>query len=290
MNTDDIKLFYTLIRNIRSKRMNRKMIGYSIRENLLPVSMEDIEQFADATNDENIAGYRENKFAPPFFLSRLIIPLIKKILTHRDLKLNVMRLVHSRQDITWRRQIHAGDSLTAELTIADIGEIPAGELLSISIMARAGNLKIVEGMINILIRSSGKNKKKINKERENHKEIFRVTVRTQDGQHLKYARASGDNNFIHTSELIAKLAGLPRTIMHGACLMAMTCNALMNLLIKNDIKKLDTMSMRFAHPAIPGETLELVGYKGRDKNEVLFCLFNSSGKEVLKNGVFRFKK
>lgn len=295
MNLNDIKLFLVVLKNIRSKNMNRSMIGYTIEEKLDPVTIEDIILFAEATVDKNAIRYKETGIAPPFFLSKLIIPSLWKILTHKDLKMNFIKLVHSQQDVTWHKEIRVGDQLTAKLSIIDISDIPAGELLTISAKVNMKKSTIIEGTINIIVRGSKSKTEKRNKIEKKlvkgieYKEILRIKIPTADGQQLKYAKISGDNNFIHTSNLIAKSAGLPRTIMHGVCIMAMSCNTLMNLLIKNDLKRLKSMSVQFGYPAIPGETLELVGYKGKNKKEILFSMFNDSKKKVLKNGMFSFK-
>jgi len=285
---ENIKLLFIIIKNIRSKQMNRTMIGHSINENLKPVTIKDIMHFAEATNDKNSEYYKKTGMAPPYFLSKLIMPPLKKILMHKDLRLNFLRLVHSGQDITWHREIHTADQLTAELIIIDINDIAAGELLAISVNVKADNSNVVEGIINITIRGRKKNTNKKPLKEKKKKEKLRVIIATKDGQQVKYAKISGDNNFIHTSNIIAKLAGLPRTIMHGACVMAMTCNALMYL-IKNDVKRLKSMSVQFGYPAIPGEKLEVIGYDGKNKKEISFSVVNTKGKKVLKNGVFKFK-
>ena len=80
MNRSDIKLFYSVMKNIRSKQMNREMIGYSVVENLSSITLPDIILFAEATYDKNIVCYKETGSVPPFFITRLIMPSLKKIL------------------------------------------------------------------------------------------------------------------------------------------------------------------------------------------------------------------
>ena len=290
MIINNIKLLIALVRNIRSKAMNRKMIGYSVRKICPPVTSGEAVSFAEATLDNNIAFYKRTGIAPPFFVSKLIMPVMKKIMMHKDLKMNLLRLVHSSQEITWYSHLKTGDRLTLELRISDISDSAKGELISISVTGTKENIKVLEGTVNIMIRGTRQRKAEQKKEKpDNKSELFRLSLPTRDGQQKKYARITGDNNFIHTSNLIAKAAGLPCTIMHGACVMAMTSNALTASLIHNDINQLHSISVRFSYPVVPGEILELVCYKGKEKNEVLFNLLNSKGREVLKDGIFRFK-
>jgi len=285
---EDVKLFFFVIKNVRSEKMNRAMIGYSIKEHLGKVTFKDILLFAEATGDKNTEYYKKTEIAPPFFLSKLIMPPIKKLLMHKDLKLNFLRLVHSGQEITWHSEIRVGDKLTNELTITDIKDISSGELLTISANIERNNEKIIEGIINIIIKGR-KGKKEKSPDMDNKKkEKLRLVITTKDGQQIKYANISGDNNFIHRSNIIAKLAGLSRTIMHGACVMAMSCNTLMYL-IKNDVKRLKSMSVQFGYPAIPGEILDLVMYAGKNKKEIAFSVLNQKRKKILKNCVLKFK-
>lgn len=290
MNLNDIKLLFVLIKNMCSREMNRKMIGYSVREECRPISVKDIKLFADATLDNNITAYIRNGYVPPFFITRQLIPVLKKIMMHRDLKMNFLGLMHSRQEVIWHNQIKIGDKVIVEMRIADISEIAKGELISISVTGTVSNLKVLEGIINIIIKGKRKKDgKKENANSEKSKELFRMTFPTEKGQEIRYARASGDNNFIHTSNLIAKIAGLPGTIMHGSCVMAMTCNTLAASLIRNDMKRLAGMSVRFSYPVFPGEVLELIVFRGRNKNEAFFKVLNARGREVLKDGVFKYK-
>jgi len=125
---------------------------------------------------------------------------------------------------------------------------------------------------------------------ENPEEI-RVTIKTFKGQQKKYAKVSRDTNPIHTSEFFARLAGLPGTILHGVCVIAMCSNSLIDLIGGRDPSLMDSVSARFSYPVIPGDILTLVGrkYSGRDGTRVDFDVFNSRGRAVVKKGGFHIK-
>lgn len=151
----------------------------------------------------------------------------------------------------------------------------------------SGNKLSVAGIAGILIRNKKKRLKKKLIETETLKENFHIELATDEGQQFRYAKASGDNNFIHTNNFLAKMAGLPRTIMHGACLMAMICSALSKAIIDNDITRLSSMKGRFSYPVIPGEKLTLVVYDFPKTGEVPFKVLNPAGKSVFKNGTIK---
>jgi len=110
-----------------------------------------------------------------------------------------------------------------------------------------------------------------------------------EGQQLKYAAVSGDNNFIHTNNFLARMAGLPRTIMHGACLLAMYCTALTRKAAGKDNRRLKSIGGRFTRPVMPGQSLTLTGYETTDPGALAFDVANSAGKTVFADGMFVFR-
>ena len=287
MNSTDLKLVARAIKNIGSAGLNKEMIGFHLEETLEPAGHNEILSFAKATKDENPLYFKEDAIAPPLFIFKLYLPLIKKILSLKGLRINVLRMVHSSQEIIWHRSIRVGEKLKIKVNIENIYETPAGELMEISGHIYSGNKLSVEGLAGILIRNKEKRLKKKMIETETLKAIFHIELPTDEGQPFRYAKASGDNNFIHTNNFLAKMAGLPRTIMHGACVMAMICSALSKTVIDNDITRLSSMKGRFSYPVIPGEKLTLVGYDSQKKKEIPFEVFNPAGKLVFKKGTIK---
>ena len=287
MNSTDLKLIARAIKNIGSAGLNKEMIGFHLEETLEPPKHKEILSFAKATKDENPLYFKEDAIAPPLFIFKLYLPLIKKILSLKGLRINVLRMVHSSQEIIWHRSIRVGKKLKMNVNIENIYETPAGELMEISGRTYSGNKLSVEGLAGILIRNKKKRSKKRPVETKTLKEIFQIELPTDEGQQFRYAKASGDNNFIHTNNFLAKMVGLPRTIMHGACVMAMICSALSKTIVDNDITRLSSMKGRFSYPVIPGQKLTLVGYDSPKKHEVPFEVFNPAGKLVFKKGTIK---
>lgn len=287
----DISLITALVRNIRSDSINRDMIGHRITKHLGPITHQDIYSYVEATLD-NPLRYRDEKcIAPPFYLSRLVYPMFRYFLIHRDLHLNLLRLVHGQQTIEWLGQFHEGDMISVEMSIDDITDSSAGEVIVFKTVVSVEQKPVGVSHTYFIVR--GKRRKgavdeSVKDKSGSEREIFRSTFRTVENQQMKYAEVSGDGNFIHTSRFLARLAGLPGTIMHGVCIAAMTANCLLDEVLNGDMTRMEKISMRFANPVIPGEEITIIGYESGYNNTVFFKAFNSSGKPVLKNGEYRF--
>jgi acyl dehydratase len=289
MPTSTVQLFLSLMRNFRSSEMNRAMIGHTVEQRFPPVTREAIEEFARATRDGDPPYDAALTPAPPFFLGKLIVPLIKQIWAHPSLKLNLLKTVQISQSVTWLAPIRQGDEVTIHCRIQDISDTPRGEILEMSGTASVEGRVVVQGNVDFLVKAKNRARADSPREANSLPEIFRLELPTVEGQQLLYARASGDNNFIHTSRFLARMAGLPRTVLHGACSLAMICNSLSRHLVDGDTTRLASIACRFGKPVFPGETLTIIGYGPEQEATVPFAVFNASGKAVFREGVLTIK-
>jgi acyl dehydratase len=83
---------------------------------------------------------------------------------------------------------------------------------------------------------------------------FVVELPTRPEQALYY-RLNGDHNPLHADPQVAARAGFPRPILHGLCTLGMVCHGLLRTLCDYQATRLGEMSLRFAAPVYPGETL-----------------------------------
>ncbi len=288
MITDYLPLLSAMLKNYNSFRMNRNLVGFTMDKKIGPFAKKDIMEYAHATRDDNPI-YESSDLIPPFYLSRLVYPFFKRIMTHPDLNLNLLRMVHAKQELTWSRQMRAGEQLSARGVIKSITETPAGEMIEVSGSIMSGEEHIIESISGFIVRAKTRYFVKVQIDEDEPEAVFSLDIKTDEGQQIKYAHASGDNNFIHTNNLLAKAAGLPRTIMHGVCLVSMANSTLAKAVFNGDITRLRGISCRFANPAFPGEKLRLVAYKPDMNGELPFVVFNRDNKKVLKNGMFKYK-
>jgi acyl dehydratase len=289
MDSNNLSLLVTMLRHMKYKTMNRDMIGHTITREFAPINHDDIYLYVDATLDNPRRYDGEQSIVPPFYMSRLLYPMFKYFLTNRDLHINLFRMVHGQQEGHWHRPIRAGDALRIEMSVDSIADTPAGEVLNLRTKAYIANdtgAPAMEAVSGFIVRKRTGGAPGGKKEDGKLSEAFRVAFKTREGQQLTYARISGDTNFMHTSNFLSKLAGLPRTILHGVCLAAMTGNTLLDHLLNGDIARIGGLSVRFARPVIPGDELTIIGYESRARGEVPFEVFNERGQAVIRNGLF----
>lgn len=282
----NFELIKTGLRHLFYKRLNRDLIGFVKEETLPEILLEDVRLYAEATN-ENPDSYSKESIIPPLFVSRLIHPFLIDVIQKPELRMNILKMVHGELSIRWISPVYITDRLSLRMELKEIIDTTAGELLRISFLIKKDNDVAAEAIAGLLIRNP--KGEKVKKEDEKREPIYSVEIKTVPKQSLKYARASLDNNLIHTSLIFAKLVGLKRPILHGVCLFALTCNELLKRFVNNDKRRLLSMSGRFAYPVYPGETVILRCFKGEGDNIIDYEVINSSGKQNIKFGKFEFK-
>ena len=210
------ELFFSMLKNIHSYRMNRDMIGHTIKRDLT-LSREDVDAYVEATNDNPERYEKSDCPLPGFFTSKFLYPLYHYFLTHPDLHVNLLKMVHGEQEAVFHKPLTIGSGIDTEMFIKDIEDSPAGECLIIGTRGYSLGAIAQEGTSTFIVRKGSAGKKAGTHDIMGDKpaELFRTSFKTEKGQQMKYARVSGDRNFMHTSPFLAKLSGLPGVIMHG---------------------------------------------------------------------------
>lgn len=278
-----------MIKNRRSRAMNRDLIGYSITREFPPIRHEDVADYVEATGDNPALYTGEKAPAPPFYLSRLLYPLFEHMMTLPGLDLNILRMVHGQQSAEWKNPLHLGESISVTMDIMDIVDTPAGEVIHLRTRAATGNREAFEAVTSFIVRGTGDRENAPHEPELVHgKEILRTEFQTFKGQQYRYAEVSQDKNFMHTSEILSRLAGLPRTILHGVCTTAMAINSLRDDLCGGDVEHMKGFSLRFARPVFPGEKIIVIVWEGTRPGEVYFEGQKESGTAVLKRGILHY--
>jgi len=293
MILNNLTVFSAMAKNYHSAAMNRGMIGYTIKRDFGPFTQIEFNEYAAATNDDNSKYYPVNAAAPPFFFSKELFPMFKKIITHEELKLDLLRMVHAYQGLNCFGYITKGDFINVHMSIDDITETAAGEILRIATRGYRDGDILFEGDTGFIVRrrrhdNGNRNGIRVLEEpvRNSSPDLIELSIQTRKGQQKEYSKVSNDTNPIHTSRIFARLAGLSGTIMHGVCVMAMCTNAIIDTYAGKDNRKLKSVSGRFTYPVYPGETLTLMGTKGRRGkfHELNFNLYSPKGRAVIKKG------
>jgi acyl dehydratase len=97
-------------------------------------------------------------------------------------------------------------------------------------------------------------------------------------------RLLGDRNPLHADPEVARAAGFPAPILHGACTFGTACAALLKHEADGDPARLQRFAARFAGPLFPGETLRFSIW--RDGTRIAFRA-HAAGRDgiVLDNGL-----
>lgn len=276
-------LLWTTVKNARSQSLNRELIGLRVEERAEPLSREELEAFARAIRDRRYLEAPDGE-PSPFFVAKLCYPAIQRLMLLPGLGLNLLRMVHGQMEVRRHAPMPTDRPLDLTAELRDIQSTPAGELMEIACLVSSDGALALEGVVGLLVRGRIRTAKKSDSTEAAPEERLRIELQTEEGQQLEYARASGDRNFIHTSHVLARLAGLPRTIMHGMCVLAMTYNSLVEHLAGGSVARVRSLRARFGQAVMPGDRLTVVTHASVVKGEIPFTVLTPAGKLAIKNG------
>ena len=174
------------------------------------------------------------------------------------------RALHGDQEMTFHRPVRAGDVLSTRSSIEDVRDKGTGE--TISICLRIENqlcILVGETLFMLFVRSdpekstspSPSRKKVPTATADPDVPIATTSQKLEEDQTFRYSEASGDKVKIHLDSAVAKKAGFPGIIGHGLCTLAFTSRAIIDAVGDHVPERLKRLSVRFASPVIPGETL-----------------------------------
>ena len=111
-------------------------------------------------------------------------------------------------------------------------------------------------------------------------------MQTRPEQALIY-RLSGDRNPLHVDPKFAARGGFSQPILHGLCTYGVTGRALLHALCGSDPARFRSMSGRFSHPVLPGESLTVSMWRQRGSDTAAFQTTREDGVVVIDRGLFQ---
>jgi acyl dehydratase len=248
--------------------MNRELIGRTYAASTYEVKEEAMIRYALATNETNPrfldSSVQGGVIAPPVFPVVYHTQVLGKPISDPELNIEFRRALHGEQDMTFHRPIRAGDVLSTTPSIEDIREKGTGETISIRLRTENQSGELVEEtLFKLFVRGDPKNPagpKASPKKAEAgavraDESMATISQELDADQTFRYSEASGDKVKIHLDPEVAKKAGFAGIIGHGLCTLAFVSRAVVDGVAGGLPERLKRLSVRFALPVIPGETL-----------------------------------
>lgn len=277
--------------------LNRDLIGKPYPPQDYGVTAEATTNYARAYNEDNPWFFDIDRpdgiITPPMFGVVMSWLSVMTIMTDSDLRVDLLRLLHSEQDMYFYHPVVPGDIITSTAKIATIEEKSNGESMTIEIHCTNQRDEPVQRILfTTLIRGRNNRNKRsegsVEEPLPSGEPLLRVCQTVDADQTYRYAQASGDYNPIHVDENIAKMAGLPGIIVHGLCTMAFTSKVIIDHLCDHDPRRLRRLRVRFSRPVLPGQEITTTVWQKPDRGGLqvyAYEAFGPGGKAVIKAGV-----
>ncbi len=284
--------------------LNKSCVGKTYPPVTTEVTLDAIQKYARAYNDDNPAFFDANRpggiVAPPMFGVTVSWNALMTAVMDPNLQADLLRLVHGEQDMEFTNPIRPGDIISASAKIISIETKASGETMTVELDASNQAGQSVQKILFSAFIRGGRNRdaeSRAGGERASGERVvepardepdFTVAQTIDNDQTYRYAEASGDRNPIHVDESIAKMAGLPGIIVHGLCTMAFTSKVAIDKLCGGDPTRLKRLRVRFSRLVLPGQTITTRVWADADKSgrkSFAFETFNPGGHAVIKGGI-----
>ncbi len=261
----------------KKRTLNANAIGQEYDGKVVHITPRKIELFARATHDRNplYDNHRRHDpkpemVAPPMFASVWSIHAMMKLFSDKSLHLNFAHMFHAGQDAEFVRLCRPDERVFAKASVDKIVDKGKGELLVTNINSYTDRGELVaRGFSSWYVKKPPEfhteNKEEFQREHywepeENDRVLFLDRVHVDADQMMRYAKIAGDYNFIHISDLVAKIMGMGRKILQGLCTMAFVSKAIVDGLLQGDPHRLKGLNVRFLKNVRAGDTLETYGW------------------------------
>lgn len=283
--------------------LNRATVGklYEDRERE-EVTVEAMRLYAEATGalERWEARWSEGEqLALPLFAVRPLVSVLFGAIEDEEVGIELRRLVHGEQEMCFHEPLRRGDRVLARGEIESIEAKSTGEVLVLrqwleredgAVVVTARSVLFVRG--DVSPRGGGASAEaKGSEAARSGAWIVEQTQVVDEDQSVRYARASGDMNPLHTDDAFARRAGLDARILHGLCTMAMSANVVIEALCEGEIERLERLRVRFARPVYMGDALTTHLYEAPGGGGVFELeVHNQRGEAVLTRGEVRVRE
>lgn len=250
----------------------------------------EYQAYAAATDDANPIYAAADGVAPPMYHVRPFIGLMLAMAQDPELAIDHLRLVHGEHAMRFHEPLRHGGRLQMGGSLLSVDAKASGTVYAFALEGRVDGALVLEGRTVYFVRAATPPPREGGKAREEEPPPphWRRRQAVTPDQAVRYAAASGDLNPIHTDEAVAVRAGLPRTILHGLCTLALAARDLTDHYADADPARLASLSVRWSRPVFPGDQLTLEAWE-RSHAEVEFRTLGADGRPVLVDGRASFR-
>ncbi|MGI5245977.1 MaoC/PaaZ C-terminal domain-containing protein [Dactylosporangium sp. CA-139066] len=162
---------------------------------------------------DRVCGFRLGDELPATYPHVLAFPLAMALMTADDFPFPLLGLVHVANRIDVRRPLLAGETFSLTVRAEALRPHERGTQLDV-VATAAVNDEVVWTDRSTYLRKAGKPARS---DKAPRAEAPRATAEWRVPRRIgaDYAAVSGDRNPIHTSRVLARVFGFPRTITHG---------------------------------------------------------------------------
>ena len=284
--------------------LNREFIGREYPPPSATVTLEALQKYARAYNDDNPRYFDPSApggiVAPPMFGVAVTWMSVVGAVGDPELGADLLRLLHAEQDMEFIAPLRPGDEITTVAKVASIEARPGGEAMALELKSRnRAGAPVLRTLFGIFIRAArrdrgaaGRTERPVSPSGD---PILTVEQGIDSDQTFRYAEASGDRNPIHVDENVAKTAGLPGIVVHGLCTMAFASKVMIDRLCAGDPVRLKRLRVHFSRPVFPGQTITTkvwavttkVWAEGErvGRSAYAFETYNPDGMAVIRSGI-----
>lgn len=276
--------------------LNREFIGREYGPKITLVTREASQKYARACNDDNPRYFDETGggiVAPPMFGVVVTWMSIVEAIADPQLGADILRLLHSEQDMEFIAPLRPGDEISTVARVASIEARPGGEAMALELHSRnPAGVMVLKSRFGIFIRAARRDRGAAPRAERAvapaGDPIISATQTIDLDQTFRYAEASGDINPIHVDENVAKMAGLPGIIVHGLCTMAFVSKVMIGGLCGGDPERLKRLRVQFSRPVFPGQSITTRVFSDGERfgrAAYIFETCNPQGLPVIRGGI-----
>lgn len=277
--------------------LNREFIGREYPPTSATVTLEALQKYARAYNDDNPRYFDPSApgaiVAPPMFGVAVTWMSVVGAVGDPRLGADLLRLLHAEQDMEFLSPLHPGDEITTVAKVGSIEARPGGEAMALELNSRnRAGAPVLRTLFGIFIRAARRDRSAAGRTERpaspSGAPLLSVAQTIDRDQTFRYAEASGDRNPIHVDENVAKMAGLPGIVVHGLCTMAFASKVIVDGLCGGDPARLKRLRVQFSRPVFPGQSIATRVWADGERagrRAYAFETYNPEGMAVIRGGI-----